>query len=139
MELIRSTILELRERGATVILSTHDMSVAEKMCDFIFMIFRGKKVLDGTLTSIQQAYGNDTIRVRTEAGLAAVKELDGVESVNDFGQIQELRLRRDADPQHILAALILRTRVWSFEVAKPSLHDIFVRIAGPQAQEASDE
>ena len=56
-ELLRAAVLDLRKEGSTVIFSTHDMSVAEKMCDFIFMIYKGKKVLDGTLESIQDAYG----------------------------------------------------------------------------------
>jgi ABC-2 type transport system ATP-binding protein len=133
MEVIRSAVLDLRNQGATVILSTHDMSIAEKMCDFIFMIFQGKKVLDGTLTAIQAAYGDDTIRIRTEAGRAALQELDGIELINDYGQLQELRLKRTCDPQHLLTQVMSRTRVWSFEVAKPSLHDIFVRIARPNA------
>jgi ABC-2 type transport system ATP-binding protein len=136
MEAIRTAVLELRNEGATVILSTHDMNIAEKMCDFIFMIFRGQKVLDGTLSSIQEIYGHDTVRVRTEGGLAVLKDLDGVEVVNDFGQMQELRLRRDCDPQQLLAAIVARTRVWGFELAKPSLHDVFVRIAGAPTREA---
>ena len=53
LEVIREAILSLRQQGATVILSTHDMNVAERMCDFIFMIFKGRKVLDGTLRDIQ--------------------------------------------------------------------------------------
>jgi ABC-2 type transport system ATP-binding protein len=138
MEVIRAAMLELRAQGATVILSTHDMSIAEKMCDFIFMIFGGRKVLDGTLDSIQEQYGDDTVRVRTEGGLAAVRDLEGVESINDFGQMQELRLRRGVDSQGVLSAVAARTRVWSFEVAKPSLHDIFVRIAGPHQKEKND-
>jgi ABC-2 type transport system ATP-binding protein len=135
MEVIRTAVLELRNEGATVILSTHDMSIAEKMCDFICMIYQGQLVLDGTLSSIQQAYGNDTVRVRTTAGLPAVQALEGVEAINDFGQLQELRLRRECDPQQILRALLSQTEVWSFEVGKPSLHDIFVRIAGPGREE----
>ena len=51
--------------------------------------------------------------------------------------MQELRLRREADPQRILQAIVARTAVWSFEVGKPSLHDIFVRIAGAPAKEAA--
>ena len=50
--------------GTTIVFSTHDMSVAERMCDFILMIHRGQKVLDGTLEEIQDAHGSDTIRVR---------------------------------------------------------------------------
>ena len=52
--------------------------------------------------------------------------------------MQELRLRRDCDPQQVLASLLGRTRIWSYEVAKPSLHDIFLRIAGPPAVEVKD-
>ncbi len=132
---IRRAVLELRRRGATVILSTHDMSVAESMCDYIFMIFKGKKVLDGTLASIQNRYGSDTIRVSTDGGFPAVQNLPGVERINDLGQLQELRMAQGCDPQQVLRALISRTSVTSFSIVKPSLHDIFVRIAGPAAEE----
>jgi ABC-2 type transport system ATP-binding protein len=57
LEVIRTAILELRAAGTTVIFSTHDMAMAETMCDFIFMIYRGNKVLDGTLADIQRSYG----------------------------------------------------------------------------------
>ena len=134
-DLLRESILELRRRGATVILSTHDMHVAENMCDSIFMIFRGKKVLDGTLDSIQSQYGNDTIRVSVENPTAALQDLPGVEKVRDLGQVQELRMQRGCDPQQVLRAIISRTRVSSFSVTRPPLHDIFVRIAGPAAEE----
>ncbi len=134
-DVIRQAILELRAQGTTVMLSTHDMAVAENMCDYICMIFRGRKVLDGTLDSIQSAYGHDTVRLRCEAGLSALHDLPGVMMVQDFGQLQELQLARDCDPQMILKTIIARTAVQSFELARPSLHAIFVRIAGPEAQE----
>lgn len=68
------------------------MHVAESMCDAIFMIFRGKKVLDGTLDSIQGQYGSDTIRVSAEGGAAVLDRLPGVEKIRDLGQVQELRM-----------------------------------------------
>jgi ABC-2 type transport system ATP-binding protein len=134
-DVIQSAILELRRGGVTVILSTHDMQVAENMCDYICMIFRGKKVLDGTLASIQDRYGNDTIRVAADGGMQFLDGLPEVERVRDLGQVQELRMTRGCDPQIVLRTLIARTRVNSFSVMKPSLHDIFVRIAGPEAGE----
>jgi ABC-2 type transport system ATP-binding protein len=136
-DVIRSAVLELQAEGTTVILSTHDMNVAERMCDFIFMIFKGKKVLDGTLASIQEQYGTDTLRLSCEGGRAMLDDLKGIEKISDFGRMQELRMTRTCDPQEILATVMARTRVNSFEVAKPSLHDIFVRIAGPEAREAA--
>ncbi len=132
---LREAVLDLRRNGTTVIFSTHDMAVAEKMCDMIFMIYRGKKVLDGTLEEIQDAYGEDTIRVRLGGDGASLDGLPGVDQVADFGRYHELRLDRDADAQAILAALMDRGEVRHFELSRPSLHDIFVRIAGPTAEE----
>jgi len=137
-DVIRQAVLDLQTSGKTVIFSTHDMSMAEKMCNFIFMIFKGKKVLDGTLESIQNAYGSDTIRVRTENGAGVLRSIDGVEKVTNFGQYQELRVGRNRDPHDILSAVMSRTRVTSFDITKPSLHDIFVRIAGPEAEQVTD-
>ncbi len=52
-DMLKDVILELRDKGTTIVFSTHDMSVAERLCDRVFMIFKGKKVLDGTLEEIQ--------------------------------------------------------------------------------------
>lgn len=137
-DVIREVVLELQAAGTTVIFSTHDMAMAEKMCDFIFMIFKGRKVLDGTLESIQSEYGNDTIRLRVESGVEQIADIEGVEKINNYGQYQELRVARNYDPHDMLGAVMARARVTSFEVTKPSLHDIFVRIAGPEAREVSN-
>jgi len=132
---IRGAILEMRRSGCTVILSTHDMSVAESLCDSIFMIFRGKKVLDGTLASIQANFRSDTIRVAIEGGIGALDSLPGIDQVRDLGQLQELRMAPNCDPQRVLHTLAARAAITAFAVVKPSLHDIFVRIAGPQPED----
>jgi len=137
-DVIRTAVLDLQEKGTTVIFSTHDMSMAERMCDFIFMIFKGRKVLDGTLASIQDEYGDDTLRVSCDGGGGAISDIKGIAKVNDFGQTQDIRMVKGADPQDILAAIMARTAVKKFEVTRPSLHDIFVRIAGPEAREAEN-
>ncbi len=129
-DVFRESILELKRTGTTVIFSTHDMAVAEQMCDFIFMIYKGKKVLDGTLDNIQNTYSDDTLRVRLDGNMA-LEGLPGVGKVVDFGRFQELRLERGADPQRVLGELMRRGTVRLFEQTRPSLHDIFVRIARP--------
>jgi ABC-2 type transport system ATP-binding protein len=128
-QILKDAVLEMRRRGATVVFSTHDMATAERMCDRIFMICRGRKVLDGTLESIQNEYGADTVRIRTSVGAAALAGMPDVEAVNDFGQLQEVRLH--GDPQVFLTRLTARAAVYHFEVTRPSLQDIFVRIAKP--------
>ena len=128
-DVVRAAVLELRRRGTTIVFSTHDMSSAERMCDRIFMIFQGRKVLDGSLDQIQARYGQDTIRVRTERGPAALEGLAGIDAVTDFGNYQDVRFSGDA--QAFLTALAARTPIRHFELTKPSLNDIFIRIAKP--------
>jgi len=135
-DVLREEILSLRRGGTTVIFSTHDMSVAEKLCDFVFMIYKGKKVLDGTLESIQDAHGSDTVRVLLE-GRPALDALPGVARVTDLGRWQELRLEPGADPQRLLAQLMERAPVRHFELTRPTLQDIFVRIARPAAEDTA--
>ncbi|HET6325141.1 MAG TPA: ATP-binding cassette domain-containing protein [Planctomycetaceae bacterium] len=133
LEVIRDAVLDLRRQGMTVIFSTHDMNVAERMCDSIFMIYRGNKVLDGTLDSIQATYGSDTLRVRLNGDGRVPAHLPGVQKLTDFGRYQELRLADGVDSQSVLAAVMAHGRVLHFELARPSLQDIFVRIAAPEA------
>lgn len=133
-EIFREAVLNLKREGSTVIFSTHDMATAESMCDFIFMIYKGKKVLDGTLSTIQDSYGSDTLMVRIE-GAANMDGLPGVDKITDFGNHQELRLTRDANPQRILTLLMERGQVKRFEQTRPTLHDIFVRIAAPAPED----
>jgi ABC-2 type transport system ATP-binding protein len=137
-EIIKDIILELRNDGASIIFSTHDMTVAERMCDFIFMIYKGRKVLDGTLESIQNIYGQDTIRIQTEGGKKVMDNIPGIEKINDFGQIQEIRMSSGSDPQIILKAIMEKSRIMKYEIASPSLNDIFIRIARPEKNETDE-
>ena len=132
---LRDAVLDLRREGATVLFSTHDMAMAERLCDFVLMIHKGGKVIGGTLESIQDTYGRDTVRVLVESEDAALDGLPGVQKVSDLGRWRELRLEPGANSQRVLAALMERGTVLHFELTRPTLHDIFVRIAGSEAQE----
>lgn len=137
MEIIRDAILDMKNKGTTVIFSTHDMNVAEQMCNFIFMIFNGKKVLDGTLDSIQKEYGSDTIRIKTNLADDMLLGINGISKVHNLGQIQELKMTPECEPQAVLKEILSKGEIDSFDIIKPALHDIFIRIAGPEAQEVS--
>jgi ABC-2 type transport system ATP-binding protein len=97
------------------------------------MIFKGRKVLDGTLDEIQRQYGHDTVRLRLRDGTSVLSGIPGIESVNDHGNFQDVRFA--GDPQALLRTLVERTHVVQFEITKPSLHDIFIRIARPTEEE----
>lgn len=134
LEMLRDAVLQLRSQGTTIIFSTHDMDVAEQLCDRVFMIFRGRKVLDGTLDQIQQHYGSNLIRVRLAGDAQPANSLPGVTSRAERGRFVELQLAPDSSRSALLAALASTGDVEHFETVRPSLHDIFVRIAGPEAE-----
>jgi len=128
-EELKKAVLEIKAQGTTIVFSTHDIATAETMCDRIGMIFKGEKVLDGTLDEIQSSYGQDTVRVRTAGGAKVLEGLPEIISFKDRGNFQELQLKGDA--QDFLKKLLERTQVSLFEVKKPSLQEIFIRIVKP--------
>lgn len=128
-ELVRDLILALKQTGLTVIFSTHVMEQAEQVCDAVLLMHRGKKVLDGSLTSVR-ASGDRTVHLDYDGDGAVLRELPGVTRVNDAGKRAELTLGDGADPQVILARLVGRVTVRRFDTREPSLHEVFVRTVG---------
>lgn len=129
-ELLISIVDEWRRAGKTVIFSTHVMEHAEKLCDAVFMICQGKKVLDGTVESIRARWREEVLDVAGEGDPELLRAAPGVRAVRPHPGRHELELAPGADPQAVLAHLAGRFRVTRFELRAPRLHDIFLRIAG---------
>jgi ABC-2 type transport system ATP-binding protein len=135
--ILKDVMLELnKEKGKTIILSTHLMEQVEKMCDNICLINRGKKVLDGSLYAVKRRYGRNTVVMEYDGDGEFLKSLPDVESQNDYGKYVELRLKEGASRQAILRAAVERVAVRRFEIVEPSLNDIFIDIVG--AENAKD-
>ena len=125
--LIKDIMLDLRTRGTTIILSTHRMEQVEMMCDFICLIHKGRKVLDGELQSIKRSYGRNTLRLQHAGGNGFLDFPELVESANHHGAMVDLKLRAGADPQEILRAAVARgVAITRFELIEPPLNDIFI-------------
>jgi ABC-2 type transport system ATP-binding protein len=124
---IKDIMLDLRKKGATIILSTHRMEQVEMMCDAICLINHGRSVLAGDLRAIKKSYGKNTVRIEY-TGDDNFLDLPGlVEKLNHFGAVVEAKLRPGADPQEILKAAVARgVRLTRFELVEPPLHDIFI-------------
>lgn len=137
LEMLRSAILELREQGTTVIFSTHEMDVAERLCDTVFMIHNGAKVLDGSLRDIQRQYPADEVKVRVAEGDSLPGHLPGVDRCEQQGAFSILKLRDPDGSGELLSHLSRQCRLEHFELLRPSLHNIFIRIAGPASAETS--
>ena len=131
--LVRSILKELRGQGRTILLSTHMMGEAEKLVDEIVLIDRGRTVLKGEIEEVRASFGKNTVHLTFEGDGAFLSTLPEVAHARVETNVAELRLAPGADPQRILAAAMARVRLSRFEVAAPSLEEIFIEQVGAGA------
>ncbi len=123
-ELTKDILLELKGKGMTIIMSTHQMDEVERMCDRALMINKGKKVLYGSMDEIKGGRGLSIV-VEYEGQLP---KLEGIERVNDYGNYAELMLGKNTDAQQVLKNLAEKVRIRKFEVKARSLNEIFIEV-----------
>jgi ABC-2 type transport system ATP-binding protein len=136
-DLLKEVILEMRDEGKTVIFSTHVMHQAEKLCDSILLINKGRAILDDKLAAIQARYKSGAVCLEVEGDAGFIEQLPMVTALKSEGNGLEITLTDDADPQELLKALVDRLRVNKFEIKVPSLHEIFVKLVGSDNAENS--
>jgi ABC-2 type transport system ATP-binding protein len=123
---LKEIILEYHRRGHTIVFSTHMMEQVEKLCGHICLINRGRVLLEGTLSGIKQQYGKNGVSLRFVGDGTFLRTLPGVASFQDNGNELFLRLEDNVDPAHVLDVARSRLTVTRFELAEPSVHDIFI-------------
>ena len=137
MDVMRDVMLDLRRKGTTIVLSSHQMDTVERLCDRVALIDRGQKVLDGSVAEVKSRHGKNTVVLAYDGDGAFLGSLPGVAKVTDFGQYVEVRLQDGADPQPLLREAVARLRLRRFEIVEPSLHDIFVETVTGHGKEAA--
>jgi ABC-2 type transport system ATP-binding protein len=127
VELMRETILEQKAAGKTIILSTHQMEIAEKLCDDVCMINRSRKVLDGKLREIRRSFSRNAVALQFQGGDGVLNDSEMVANIRQHGDDTEVLLVPGASPQDLLRRLVESgAAVTRFELVEPSLHDIFI-------------
>jgi ABC-2 type transport system ATP-binding protein len=127
VELMKETILEQKAAGKTIILSTHQMEIAEKLCDDVCMINKSHKVLDGKLREIRRSFSRNALELQFQGGDGVLNDPDLVASIRQKGDDTEVLLVPGANPQELLKRLVESgATVTRFELVEPSLHDIFI-------------
>ena len=133
---LKDTIVELKQRGKTVIFSTHLMDNAERICDSVCIIARGEKVLDGTIGEIKGAHGTRNVALGLGGDpstqvMAVLSDRTLVDRVDDSNRYFEVELAAGADPQNLLRRIVdTGASVNRFEIVQPSLHQIFLEKVG---------
>jgi len=127
VETMKETIVELRSANKTIILSTHQMEIAEKLCDDVCMIYRSRKVFDGRLREIRRSFARNAVALRFEGSDGILNDPELVASIRPVGEEFEALLAPGANPQVLLKRLVdAGVSVSKFELVEPSLHDIFI-------------
>jgi len=138
---LKDTIIDLKNRGKTVIFSTHIMDNAERICDSVCIIARGEKVLDGPVSEIKESHGSRNVALalggtRTTAVSSVLADRSLVNRVDDSNRYLEVELADGADAQALLHRILeTGATVNRFEIVRPSLHQIFLEKVGAKGIE----
>jgi ABC-2 type transport system ATP-binding protein len=132
-DLFRDVIRELAEHGMTVLLSSHQMNLVESLCDRVFLIHRGRRVLYGELDEIKRDHGEDVVWLRyaptdPEAMKSWLLENGGVRIISLDRTQAELVLTKGSSPNELLRSLVDRVQMEELTITKPPLHRIFVDV-----------
>ncbi|HGY55515.1 MAG TPA: ATP-binding cassette domain-containing protein [Caldithrix abyssi] len=128
INIIKDIILDLKKQNKTIMLSTHLMDTAEKLCDEVLLINNGKKILDGNLNEIRQSYGKNAIQLEYTGDASFLKNLDFVKHANDFGNYLEIELKENGTPNLLLKEAIKHIEINKMVAKQSSLNEIFIEL-----------
>ena len=127
VDLMKETILEQKTSGKTIILSTHQMEIAERLCDDICMINKSRKLFDGGLREVRRSFAQNAVALRIEGADGLLNDPELITNIRQNGDDTEVLLTPDASPQILLKRLVdANVKITKFELVEPTLHDIFV-------------
>lgn len=129
-ELLKEIIIELREKGKTILFSTHRMEQVEQMCDDICLFNNGKVVLTGNLRSIKKEFGKNTVLLEFQGDSTFLDELEDVRINNRSTNFAEIRILNGSSHQEILRKAMERAEIHKFQLVEPSLNEIFISTVG---------
>jgi ABC-2 type transport system ATP-binding protein len=140
-QVMKDVVVDLARQGKTVLFSTHIMEQAEKMCDRIVIISRGRKVVDGSLAEVKRDFGGRHVALtftrNAERAARVLADRSLVAKVDDYGATAEIELAASGDPDRLLRALMQEeVGLARFEVVEASLQSIFIAKVGIEAATA---
>ena len=134
VRVMKDAVSQLRNEGAAIMFSTHQMTDVEELCDRVIMIDGGTVVLDGPLADIKRRFAGSELFIASDVDPQGA---DGVLESRRDGAGYALRLADGHTPEDVLRSLLERgAKIDRFELATPSLEEIFLRVVGREQAEA---
>lgn len=131
--LIKKEILELRDKGSTIIFSTHNMESVEEICDDIALINKSKKILDGNVTEIKEAFKSNVFEIVFVGNMIAFSNalwtaFELLESKNVNGRMHvKVRANKPSDMNELIKTIVQDVQIISVNEITPSMNDIFIQ------------
>jgi ABC-2 type transport system ATP-binding protein len=127
LELLKDVILELKASGKTIIFSTHQMEIAERICDDICLINGSRKVLEGSIREVKRGFGRHAVALRLQGGDEVLADRSLLNKIERHSDGMEVFLAAGANAQTLLKRLIESgAQIEKFEMIEPSLTNIFI-------------
>ncbi|MBE0573009.1 MAG: ATP-binding cassette domain-containing protein [Ignavibacteriaceae bacterium] len=123
---VKDLILSFVSEGKTIILSTHQMELAEKLCEDILLIDNGSAVTSGNLTDIKKNFGGNNIRVGLAGRLISQNQFPEIVKIDNYNNYSDIQLRDEIVPSEFLKKLIGKIEVNHFSIIEPTLNKIFI-------------
>ncbi len=127
-ELLKDIILEEKRKGKTILFSTHILEQAEKMCEYVALISKGRKLVDGRLSDVKSRYGRHTIKIEYEGDGEVFSSLPYVRSLRKYERFVELETEEPVN--RVLSDILDRVQVFRVERTEPSLNQIYLSVVG---------
>lgn len=129
IEILKRIILDLKNEGKTIILSTHVMEQVEQLCDSICLINKGKTVLSGKVRDIKNGYGRDTVLIEFDGDASFLDEFKNISYINRSDNRAEFRLTgSNLSSNEILESAMKKNEIFKFVIEEPSLNEIFIDV-----------
>ena len=123
---IRELIFSFISEGKIIILSTHQMETAEKLCSEIFLMNNGKEVKSGTLEDIKKDFGGNHVEIKFSGNISTISDMKEISSIDTYNNYAEIQLSKDASPSLFLKKITDKISVSHFSVIEPTLNRVFI-------------
>ncbi|QYR22619.1 ATP-binding cassette domain-containing protein [Paenibacillus sp. sptzw28] len=130
VELLKSTVKELRDAGTSILFSTHRMEHVEELCRNITILHKSNPVLQGNLKSIKKEFPRERVILAVDGDVKGLESIDGVLKVIRHEYGYELFISREDAGRPILELAMEQSDVTRFEVLEPTLNEIFIKMVG---------
>ena len=138
-KLLKDIMLEMKEKGRTIVFSTHRMEQVEMICDNICLINKAERVLEGNLSQIKKEYGKNTVILDYDGEANFIKNFPEIEKIDDYGKFMEIKLKEKSSPQDLLPKLVGKISINKYEVKEPTLNAIFIeKVGGKEVKDEED-